>query len=257
MIMKTKQFIALFTCIALFISCESGSKKPAHKEIKIEKKKVNDTLVKATVTTVITKGEEVTEDIQSIEGTPGEVNAQLERYKKEMLQAQGEKEALHAHHDSATKKQEVKKIKIGLNAKSNSTAEGMVSFTEENGKVTLEAHINGLTEGIHAIHIHEKADCSSEDGKSSGGHWNPTFEPHGSWGAESGYHRGDIGNFSADASGHGMITFSTDQWCLGCADETKNLIGKAVIVHQGEDDLSSQPSGAAGARVSCAGIIVE
>ena len=52
-----------------------------------------------------------------------------------------------------------------------------------------------------------------------------------------------------------VITFSTDQWCLGCDDDTKNLIGKAVIVHQGTDDLISQPSGAAGARISCVGII--
>ena len=52
-----------------------------------------------------------------------------------------------------------------------------------------------------------------------------------------------------------MIQFQTDQWCLGCDDESKNLLGKAIIVHQGKDDLISQPSGAAGARVSCAGII--
>jgi len=48
---------------------------------------------------------------------------------------------------------------------------------------------------------------------------------------------------------------STDQWCIGCDDPAKNILGKAVIVHQGEDDLISQPSGAAGARVSCGGII--
>jgi Cu-Zn family superoxide dismutase len=47
----------------------------------------------------------------------------------------------------------------------------------------------------------------------------------------------------------------TDEWCMDCEDETKNIIGKAVIVHQGTDDLVSQPSGAAGARVSCTGII--
>ena len=35
----------------------------------------------------------------------------------------------------------------------------------------------------------------------------------------------------------------------------KNIIGKAIIVHQGVDDYTSQPSGAAGARVSCGGII--
>ena len=52
-----------------------------------------------------------------------------------------------------------------------------------------------------------------------------------------------------------MIKFSTDLWCIGCEDPTKNIVGKAVIVHQGADDLVSQPSGAAGSRVSCAGII--
>jgi len=52
-----------------------------------------------------------------------------------------------------------------------------------------------------------------------------------------------------------MITFSTDQWCIGCDDADKNLVGRAIIVHQGADDLTSQPSGAAGVRVSCAGII--
>jgi len=148
-----------------------------------------------------------------------------------------------------------KTLRISLNAKSGSETNGEVTFIEKEGKVTMMAHINGLVPGMHAIHMHEKADCSSDDGKSSGGHWNPTFENHGAWGNESGYHRGDIGNFSADDSGHGMITFATDLWCLGCEDITKNILGKAIIVHQGEDDLVSQPSGAAGARVSCAGII--
>ena len=149
----------------------------------------------------------------------------------------------------------VEKIKINLNAKSNSKTSGKVSLTERNGVVTLEANIYGLEPGNHAIHLHEKADCSSSDGKSTGGHWNPTFEPHGAWQNDTGFHRGDIGNFEANNQGHGMIKFSTDLWCIGCEDPVKNILGKAVIVHQGADDLTSQPSGAAGARVSCAGII--
>ncbi len=148
-----------------------------------------------------------------------------------------------------------KTLEISINAKSGSSTSGKITFTEKRGQVTLEAHINGLTAGNHAIHIHETADCSSDDGKSAGGHWNPTFENHGTWGNETGYHRGDIGNFNANDNGHGMITFSTDLWCLGCDDANKNIIGKAIIVHQGADDLTSQPSGAAGVRVSCAGII--
>lgn len=148
-----------------------------------------------------------------------------------------------------------KKVKIALNAKSDSNVSGNVVFKETDGKVSMAAIISGLTPGQHAIHIHASSDCSSPDGKSAGGHWNPTSQPHGKWGAETGYHKGDIGNFTADEKGNGTISFSTDEWCIGCGDETKDILGKAVIVHAGEDDLTSQPSGAAGARVSCAGII--
>jgi Cu-Zn family superoxide dismutase len=149
----------------------------------------------------------------------------------------------------------VKKVKIILSAKSNSNTSGEISFTEKGGLVTMEAHIYGLDPGTHAIHLHEKADCSSLDGKSTGGHWNPTFEQHGAWSNNSGFHRGDIGNFEANEKGHGMVKFSTDLWCIGCDDPIKDILDKAVIVHQGADDLISQPSGAAGSRVSCAGII--
>jgi Cu-Zn family superoxide dismutase len=150
---------------------------------------------------------------------------------------------------------EVTSIKFQMEPKSDSNVSGEVTFTEENGTVTMKATLSGLSEGEHAIHIHEKADCSSADGKSTGGHWNPTFQPHAKWGAEGGYHKGDIGNFVADADGNATVEFSTDEWCIGCDDETKNIVGKAIIVHQGVDDFTSQPSGAAGARVACTGII--
>lgn len=146
-------------------------------------------------------------------------------------------------------------LKMTLDPKSGSNASGTVTFVEENGVVTMTAYLTGLDEGEHAIHIHESADCSSPDGKSTGGHWNPTAQPHGKWGAETGYHKGDIGNFTVGADGKGEVKFSTSEWCLGCEDDTKNIIGKAIIVHQGTDDFISQPSGAAGSRVSCGAII--
>jgi Cu-Zn family superoxide dismutase len=152
-------------------------------------------------------------------------------------------------------KAEKKEVKVTVESKSDSKAKGSTTFTESDGKVEMVATFEGLTEGEHAIHLHEKADCSSADGKSAGGHWNPTFKPPGKWGATEGYHKGDIGNFTADANGNGTITFSTDEWCIGCGDETKDILGKGVIVHQGTDDFTSQPSGDAGARVSCGGII--
>ncbi|WP_323788038.1 superoxide dismutase family protein [Psychroserpens sp.] len=150
---------------------------------------------------------------------------------------------------------EKRKLTMSLDSKSGSTATGNIVFTQEDGIVTMIAILSGLSAGEHAIHIHEKADCSSDDGKSSGGHWNPTAQPHGKWEDAKGYHKGDIGNFTADANGHGSITLVTGEWCIGCGDATKDILGKAIIVHQGVDDFTSQPSGNAGARVSCGGII--
>ncbi|WP_036385626.1 superoxide dismutase family protein [Muricauda sp. MAR_2010_75] len=157
--------------------------------------------------------------------------------------------------DQMAEKMEPTVITFKMEPKSDSGVSGDVTFTEDGDKVMMKAVFSGLSEGEHAIHLHEKADCSADDGTSTGGHWNPTFQPHGQWGAEEGYHKGDIGNFTADADGNATVEFETDEWCIGCDDETMNILGKAVIVHQGVDDFTSQPSGAAGARISCTGII--
>lgn len=150
---------------------------------------------------------------------------------------------------------ESNEIRVIMEPKSGSKSEGEVVFTEKDGVVSMKARFVNMTPGTHAIHLHEKADCSSEDGMSTGGHWNPTHEKHGKWGDSDGYHKGDIGNFEVNKDGNGEITFETDEWCIGCYDETKNIIGKSVIVHESPDDFVSQPTGDAGGRVSCGGII--
>lgn len=147
-----------------------------------------------------------------------------------------------------------KKLDLTFEPKSSSTVSGTASFTEKNGKVTFVANLAGLKPGVHAIHIHEKSDCSAADGSSAGGHWNPTFKKHGKWGVGE-YHKGDIGNFTADEKGNGTITLTTDEWCIGCGDATKDIIGKGLIVHQGTDDFVTQPTGNAGGRVACSAII--
>ncbi len=148
-----------------------------------------------------------------------------------------------------------KTLNITLDPKSESSVSGTAVFTEKDGTVKLLATLKGLTPGEHAIHIHESSDCSSPDGKSAGGHWNPTNEPHGKWGAPEGYHKGDIGNFTADENGNATISFETDQWCIDCENPSKNILGKAIIVHANPDDFTTQPTGNAGGRVSCGGII--
>jgi len=142
-----------------------------------------------------------------------------------------------------------------IEAKNGSGISGTVTFREVDGTVTMESSFQGLTEGEHAIHIHETGDCSADDGTSAGGHWNPTGVDHGEWGTAP-FHIGDIGNLDAKADGTASISRTTDLWCVGCDDAAKNVVGKAIIIHEGPDDFSSQPSGAAGARIGCGEILL-
>lgn len=143
-------------------------------------------------------------------------------------------------------------VDLPLEAKSGSTLNGNVNFTEADGTVTMTVKVSGVTPGEHAIHIHENPDCSAEDGTSAGGHWNPTQTTHGKWETGQAHHAGDIGNLTVDADGNGSLVFSTDQWCIDCDDAMKNLIGHSVIIHAAVDDFKTQPTGNAGGRIGCA-----
>lgn len=148
----------------------------------------------------------------------------------------------------------VKTATATIEAKSGSSVSGTVTFTEQDGVVTMKAALAGLTEGNHAIHIHAIGDCSAPDGKSAGGHWNPTEQNHGKWMQEP-FHTGDIGNLVVGADGTGTIERETELWSVGGSDIKKNVVGHAIIIHEGPDDFSSQPSGAAGPRVGCGEIV--
>ncbi|RQP09887.1 MAG: superoxide dismutase family protein [Chryseobacterium sp.] len=134
--------------------------------------------------------------------------------------------------------------------KSGTDTQGRITFRQDGKKVIMDVNAYKLTPGIHAIHIHEKGDCSAADATSAGGHWNPAGSDHGKWGAEH-FHMGDIGNLTADKDGTARLVFETDKWCLGCNDESKNIIGKSVIIHADRDDFHTQPTGNAGGRVGC------
>ncbi|HOB23427.1 MAG TPA: superoxide dismutase family protein [Kaistella sp.] len=137
-----------------------------------------------------------------------------------------------------------------INSKSGTQTQGTAKFVQTGKNVEMDLNVYKLTPGIHAVHIHEKGDCSSTDGSSAGGHWNPTNHDHGKFGSET-FHMGDIGNLNADKEGTARMVFKTDKWCIGCKDETKNIVGKSLIIHAGRDDFKTQPTGNAGGRVGC------
>jgi superoxide dismutase, Cu-Zn family len=128
------------------------------------------------------------------------------------------------------------------------SARGVVRFHEHDGKVHVVAHIEGLGAGTtHAIHVHEFGDCTSADGTSAGGHYNPKGHDHGLPDQEE-RHAGDLGNLTADENGvaHYEITVSN----ISIAGKTNPILGRGVIVHE-RADTGAQPVGDAGGRIAC------
>ena len=122
-----------------------------------------------------------------------------------------------------------------------------------NGQIRLDLEINmkDRADSNVAVHFHDKGACGNK-GEDAGGHWNPTGENHGEWGAHA-HHSGDIGNLVLDANGRILKTITSDRWSI--ADTAKNnIIGKSIIVHSGKDDYTTQPTGNSGPRAGC-GII--
>jgi Cu-Zn family superoxide dismutase len=136
-----------------------------------------------------------------------------------------------------------------LESRSGSTVTGKVTFSEHKGQVSMKVVVTGLTPGVHAIHLHDKGDCSAPDAASAGGHWNPSSEDHGKWG-HAPFHHGDIGNLTADAKGKAELTLESELWTIGDG-KPSDVVGHAVVVHAKEDDFTTQPTGNAGGRVAC------
>jgi superoxide dismutase, Cu-Zn family len=135
-----------------------------------------------------------------------------------------------------------------LNPTAGQNCHGVVRFTEAGDSVKVVADIEGLTPGQkHAFHIHQYGDCSSSDGMSAGGHYNPEGHQHGLPDKET-RHAGDLGNLQADE--HGKAHYELTIKNVSIAGSKNPIIGRGVIIHAKVDD-GSQPVGNAGGRIAC------
>ncbi|MEK6244232.1 MAG: superoxide dismutase family protein [Pseudomonadota bacterium] len=131
-----------------------------------------------------------------------------------------------------------------------STVRGTASFVQVGGKVRVTANISGLRpNGEFGFHIHEAGDCSSGDGMSAKGHFNPLAKPHGHQSTME-RHAGDLPNLQSNASGNASMTADLD--VITVTSGTTSIVGRGLIVHVQPDDYKSQPVGNAGARSACA-----
>lgn len=134
-----------------------------------------------------------------------------------------------------------------IHAKDGGEVLGSVTFEQSDEGVNVNAQLSGLEEGKHGFHIHQYGDCTAADLTSAGGHYNPYNTQHGAP-TDSVRHMGDMGNLPVGEDGNGTLDYLDSVIELNGAN---SIIGRAIIIHSGADDLSSQPSGAAGERVAC------
>jgi Cu-Zn family superoxide dismutase len=131
----------------------------------------------------------------------------------------------------------------------NTTLSGHAQFSQSAEGVKLVLHVEGAPPGVHGAHIHEKGDCSDPEAKNAGSHWNPAGHKHGAP-PPSAVHLGDLGNLSVGVDGTGHLELTSTEWKLG-GDSAEDLVGKAVVIHGGPDDLVSDPAGNSGPRIGC------
>lgn len=133
---------------------------------------------------------------------------------------------------------------------------GTATFSQAAGaqQVQVDISLNGLPAGKHGVHVHDVGKCDPPDFMTAGGHFNPTTQSHGDP-AQPAHHAGDFGNIDIGASGTGTLSLTSTVLSLRAGDAT-NPVNHALIIHQGQDDLATQPTGNSGARMAC-GIIPE
>ena len=138
---------------------------------------------------------------------------------------------------------------VELKPTEGNQAAGMLELMAMGEGVHFSGTVTGLPAGMHGFHIHETGDCSAPDASSAGGHFNPEGKPHGAPDAAE-HHLGDLGNIEADASGNATVNIHMNGITLE-PGQPNSVMGKAIIVHAGTDDFTTQPTGNAGARLAC------
>jgi superoxide dismutase, Cu-Zn family len=140
------------------------------------------------------------------------------------------------------------KAVVVLHPTEGNEVSGTVTFEQDDEGVRVVADLEGMDEnGNHGFHIHQYGDCTAEDGTSAGGHFNPNDSEHGAPDDMS-RHVGDLGNLETDEEGNATADFVDPMLTL---NGPNSIIGRGVIIHSGEDDFETQPTGDAGSRLAC------
>jgi Cu-Zn family superoxide dismutase len=124
--------------------------------------------------------------------------------------------------------------------------------------VRLKGDPKKLKPGKHAVHIHEKADCSGGF-KCAGGHFDPGPASNTDPDVNHPFHAGDLPNIVIDKSGEGTLEAITTRATIskGPLSIIDAKEGTSLMIHANEDPYKGGESGSGvsgGPRIAC-GII--
>lgn len=140
-----------------------------------------------------------------------------------------------------------------LAPRSDTGVTGDAIFVETPDGVEATVSVAHAQPGKHGLHLHEVGDCSHPEAKSAGDHFEPGHELHGAPHSDE-HHAGDMGNLEVEADGTGTATVMLTDVTIRPSE--RSIIGKSLVVHAGEDDFATQPSGDSGTRIAC-GVVRE
>lgn len=137
-----------------------------------------------------------------------------------------------------------------LDQKGNKDAGEVVAVQTPYG-VAFFPNLKGLKAGIHGFHIHENANCGSNEkglGMQAGGHWDPKKTNRHSFAWDKNGHKGDLPTLYVDKDGNAINPVLAPK--IKCLKEIKK---HALMIHFGGDNHSDTPAplGGGGARMAC------
>jgi Cu-Zn family superoxide dismutase len=135
-------------------------------------------------------------------------------------------------------------------ASEGGTAAGSLTVTADGDTAHITGSITGLApDSEHGFHVHDTGDCSNAAGGSAGTHLNPGNQPHGAPDGAA-HHVGDLPNLKADATGTAPVDVRVAGMSVGSRDD-RDIVGRALVVHESADDYATQPSGGSGTPIAC------
>lgn len=128
---------------------------------------------------------------------------------------------------------------------------GTILITETSKGVSFKVTLSDIPPGPHGFHVHEVGDCAPgmKDGKAeaanaAGPHFDPEQKKSHKGPSGEG-HKGDLPALTATDKGVNSVVNATHL-------KMSDLVGRALMIHQGPDNYSDTPeNGGGGARIAC------